>query len=729
MALNKKLLKQYFQDNPGNSFKTKHVAKDLDITDENEYQLLRKMLKELASEGVLDKGRKNHFALSRGRQILIGRVQLVKKRGGFVIPDVAIGKDIYIPSYNLLGALDGDRVEAEITGHPQGANPEGKVLRVLERKRSRFIGIMNKGRKFSRVIPVGNNYFEEILVPNTETSSKHHGKKVLVEVFDWGDGTKKPLGRVIRDLDSDNTTIDEEIVLKYELPGRFPPTVFRKANEVAVEPVGDTLDGRRNFTDLVVVTIDPEGARDHDDALSVEPLAEGGYRVGIHIADVSHYVERNGVIDREAAERGMSVYLEETYIPMLPAELSSDICSLVQDKDRLTLSVVVDMDEHGNVAGWEVCRGVIRSRYKLTFYEQAQAILEDDPETSQRFMDAVKPLQTLRDLCRKRKKIRKDTGNIDFDIPELELVRDDEGRIIDTKRRERLESHRLVEEFMITANELIADMLESKGISAVYRVHAEPEPKSILGLNDQLATISPELKISSGNGKVKSFQVARLLDKAQSMKLGELIGTMVLFSMKKALYSTENLGHFGLGSFAYTHFTSPIRRYPDLLVHRLVKTIIDPPGKKSRRPYELGDLMDICRYISTREQLIESAERESVDRTIADYMSSKTGEKDRAVIIEIRPQGLRVRLVENHVEGFIHVTRMSDDFYDINETLTELKGARRGKSYKLGDSINVILEKADRETGRIDFIPADIKPAVKNDRKVKQSRSTRARKR
>ena len=727
MALNKKILKEYFQSNPGDNLKTKHVARNLGITDEDEYQLLRTMLKELAAEGVLDKGKKNYYSLSRGRQTVVGRVQLLKKKGGFVIPDISIGKDVYIPSYNLFGALDGDRVEAEITGHPEGANPEGRVIRVLERRRSRFIGILYRGRKFSRVTPVGNQYFEEIFVPNTETSSKHNGKKVLVEVFDWGDGQKKPLGRVIRDLDSENTSLGEEIVLKYELPGRFPPAVSRKAKEIAEEPGSAILDGRRDFTDLVVVTIDPEGARDHDDALSIEPIPEGGYRVGIHIADVSHYVERNGVIDREAAERGMSVYLNDTYIPMLPAELSSDICSLVQDKVRLTLSVLANMDEHGNLAGWEVSRGVIRSRYKLT-YEQSQAILDDDPEMQQRFLDAVKPLKILQELSLKRKKIRRETGNIDFDIPEIEFVRDEEGRIIDTKRRERLDSHRLVEEFMITANELIADMLESKGIPAVYRVHAEPEPKAIIGLNNQLTAMNPELKIASGNGRVKSFHVARLLDKADHIKLGELVSTMVLFSMKKALYSTENLGHFGLGSFAYTHFTSPIRRYPDLLVHRLVKSLIDPPGKKSRRPYELDDLTDICRYVSSREQLIESAERESVDRTLADYMSSKTGEQFKGVIIEIRPQGLRVRLDDNHVEGFIHVSRLADDFYDANETLTEMKGAKRGKSYKLGDSINIRLEKADRETGRIDFIPADAKPAAVNDRKVKQRKSVRTRK-
>ena len=538
----------------------------------------------------------------------------------------------------------------------------------------------------------------------------------MVEIWGGGGEGGKPLGRVVRAID-DSLGPSREIALKYEFPEKFPAPVMAECRAVPTDPRPADLAGRIDLRKQVVFTIDPEDAADFDDALSARGLPGGALEVGVHIADVSHYVRPAGRIDREAQQRALSVYLHEAYVPMLPEALSSGACSLKESHDRLAMSVIMQFDAQGRLTASRIQQSVIRSRKRFD-YGEAQALIEAGGTKAGISREVAKTLMLLHGLSRKRIAGRSLAGRLDFDLPEALVERNSAGAPVDILRKPRLASHRLVEEFMVTANEVVAQKLAAGESPALYRVHESPDPESLENLNFQLRTLDPRLKVHSA-ANVSPAAFTEMLDLAEKQGWGELVSLLVVQSMKRALYSVENLGHFGLASGCYTHFTSPIRRYPDLIVHRLLKRVLGAPAEATAG-YSAEELAAICRNCSEREQLIETAERESDSRIEARFMQKHAGGKFAADIITIRPQGFRVRLREFFVEGFVHVSRLDDDYYGLGSEEAALIGASHGKIFRLGEQIEVILAASDPDSGRIDFVPARRSPvpvAGKRNRK------------
>ncbi len=712
MALQKKLLKKYFLESVAAPVKADQVARALGLKGQEEFEALRQMLDELAGEGMLERVRRDLYTLSGHGDTLRGRLQLVRRGYGFVIPDSG-GRDIFVKSLNLSNAMNGDRVEVRVLEKTEHGNPEGKVERVLTRARKRFVGRLEKRRNFAVIDPVEERVFGEILVPESEARPYKNGQKLLVEVFEWGGPGGRPLANVLRALGGPEAGPAEEILLKYELPEKFPGPVLGEARQAPAEVGPEELAGREDFRGLAVFTIDPESARDFDDALSLVRLPDGGCEVGVHIADVSHYVREKSAIDQEARERALSVYLDEAYVPMLPPELSSGICSLVEDRDRLTMSLVMRFGPDGKLLTHRLTPGVIRSGHRYT-YEEAQAVIEDGAAADQRLGGTVEPLRELWRLSQQRRAERLERGQLDFELPEPWLIRDVQGMVVGIARKQRLGSHRLVEEFMVSANELVAERLEAAEIPAIYRVHEEPDPEAIENMNFQLRTVDPRLVVKSRGKVPSSREIVRSLLLAEKLGLLELISPSVIQAMKRAVYSPQNVGHFGLASAAYTHFTSPIRRYPDLVVHRLLKTLLD--GKRfsaHQREAMEEDLLQFCLHSSQREQQADYAERESGDLMAARFMERHVGERFQAVITAVMNFGFRVRLEEHLVDGLVHVSQLTDDYYFMREEEAVLEGRRTHKLYRLGQRLEVVLTRADLELARIDFVPADLGRAVK----------------
>lgn len=709
MGISRKALQKYFeQAEHGSPVKAKQVARDLGVK-HKDYPALKQVLGELADEGLLDRVRKNSFALSGGGETVSGRIQIVRRGFGFVIPDSG-EDDVFVPGHSLGGAFDGDKVEVEITGRPGGDNPEGRIVRVISRARRRFVGDLQKRKKFSRLLPNDERVTTDILIPAEETSRLKNGQKIMVEVFDWSQSGRKPLGKVIRVLDRPDSPPEEEIILKYEFPERFPAAVLKEAEKVAVEPSEQNYGGRSDYRHLDTLTIDPADAADFDDALSWRPLDDGGAEVGVHIADVGHYVRPDGALDDEARERASSIYLHEAYVPMLPEVLSSGVCSLVERKDRFVMSVMIRLDAEGRIIGHRLTPSVIRSDKRLD-YEQAQSIIDKGAGAGDFSETTVRAVQSLARLSKKRIELRADNGRMDFDLPEPLVVRTASGKPDEIIRKPRLDSHRLVEEFMITANELVASRLAERKLPSLYRIHEPPDPEGVENVNFKLRTIDKSLEIPSSADKLSPAAYAEVIERAEELGLGELASLIVVQSMKRAMYSVENRGHFGLASECYTHFTSPIRRYPDLVIHRLLKYLIDEEREGTQHPGDLLSekaLADIALHCSTRERMIESAERESDDRVEALFMQRHQGEKFAALITSVKSNGFGVRLKDVYVEGYVYAGRMEDDYYEISTEESALVGKRNGRVFRLGESLDVILVESDPERQRIDFLPADL---------------------
>ena len=711
MAFSRKILKKFFVDNNAGPVKAKQVARALGIH-ENEYHSLREVLREMVEEGVLRRIRKNAFTLAEGGDTVTGRLQIVRKGFGFVIPDSG-GKDLFIRSSNLGGGFDGDRVEARVVGRSRKLSPEGEVSRVISRSRRRFTGILRKRKGFSSVEPLEEKVPTDFLIPGKGAARLKNGRKVLIEVFDWGAPGGKPLAKILRTLGEPGANPEEEIVLKYELPEKFPALVLRQGEELARDPSAEDLNGRQDFRSLAAFTIDPPDAQDFDDALSVRALPEGEVEVGVHIADVSYFVREGGALDKEARERATSVYLNETYLPMLPEALSSGVCSLLPGRDRLALSVCLRLDREGELQRSRFVRSVIRSSHRFD-YSRAQRVIDGEPGAGESVPRAViEALRLLAVLSEKRKLQRSRRGQIDFDLPEPLVVRNSAGDPVEIVHKPRLASHRLVEEFMISANELVASRLSRSRLPGVFRIHEPPDPEAVNVLNYQLRALDPGLNIEPGEDPLSPLTFSRLIQRAESLGFGDIVSLIVVQSLKRAIYSVENIGHFGLASDCYTHFTSPIRRYPDLLVHRLlIRTLgSERSGESSVETLE-DSLAEACAYCSRRELLIDEASRESDNLMQARLMKRHIGEIFDAVITSVKPHGFAIRLKNVLVEGFIPVSRLQDDYYRIDEEQARLIGDNRGTIFRLGQAVRVILRDSDPDTRKLDFIPEGLNARV-----------------
>lgn len=681
---------------------------------------LKAVLRRLIADGALVKIRGARVGLPDRMNLVVGRLSCSPAGYGFVVPE-ARGEgqgDLFVAAANIREALHGDRVVARVERHgpsplarpgrhPGARGPEGRIIRVLERANLRIVGrYEDDGRFGGHVVPFDKRVLHEVFVPPGEQAGATGGEMVAVEITRPPTATRNPAGRVLEVLGrlADPGVDLKVIVAKYGLPDAFPPEVEEEAGRVALPPGPAEAAGRTDFRGWLTVTIDPETARDHDDAVGVERRSDGGYRLAVHIADVAHYVREGGPLDQEAYLRGTSVYFPDRVVPMLPHALSSDVCSLVEGRDRLTQSVVIDLDARGRVRKTAFHDGVIRSAARLS-YQQAQAIVDGDAALGERFAPVVPSLLAMDELAKLMRARRYERGSLDFDLPEPRIVLDESGEMTGIVRHERLDSMRLVEEFMLAANEAVAAELDRAGAGALYRVHEQPDPERVEEFVDLAASLGCRMPSRREGIRPEDFQ--GVLRQIEGKPEEKLVSYLLLRTMKLARYHEENLGHFGLATGMYAHFTSPIRRYPDLVVHRALRALRQ--GRDADREAWLrGKLPEMGRHLSERERRASEAERELVEWKKVRFMAGRVGEAFAGYVTGVQAFGLFVELEEVYVQGLVHVSSMADDYYRFLEKAHLLKGESTGKVYRLGDWVEVQVARADLERRQLDFTLVDV---------------------
>lgn len=595
--------------------------------------------------------------------------------------------------------MDGDRVTVRIDDRGR-RGPRGIVIEILDRAHSHVVGVFHGERGHGWLDATRPKLGIDVLIPARGRGAAESGDLVVVEVTDWGEEGPGPAGRVERVLgpSGDSAAAVLAIQVGYGIPDAFPEAVEEAATALAARGIRPAdLEGRVDCRRDRVVTIDPADARDHDDAISIERLPDGARRIGIHIADVSHYVREGDGLDAEAWERGTSVYLVDRVLPMLPHALSSDLCSLVPGEDRLTLAAFLTVDRRGTLRGTRFARAVIRSAHRLSYEEAQEALDGETTPATERDTGLREDLRALLEVSRGFRDRRRARGSLDFDLPESRIVLDEEGAPIDVRRRERLDSHRLIEDLMIAANEAVASWAIEEGVPALYRIHEEPNPEKL----DTLRLLAGEFGLSfpQRNPRPRDFQ--RLLDAVKGRVEEPIISVQVLRSLAKARYETRNEGHFGLASPAYLHFTSPIRRYPDLVVHRQLARWLAGPARAREISGEW--LSATARHASAREENAARAERDSVELKKVEFMERHVGDHFDGTISATARFGFFVRLDAVDIEGLVHVSRLAGDHYVHDRTKHALRGRRTRRSYRLGDAVEVQVARVDREALRVDF--------------------------
>ncbi len=671
---------------------------------EGERKSFRRQLSQLESEGLVIKTRWKRYGVPERMNLVVGRLQGHAKGFAFVVPEHADQEDLFIPPADTNGALHNDKVVARRHNKGRGANTEGEVIRVLERNNKTIVGKLEKSKKYGFVIPDDSRLGQDVFVAREDYGGAAHQEKVVVEIIRWPEGRRNAQGRIIQRLghkDDPGTDI-LSIIHKHRLPLEFTPKAKEQADNVPDTVSEEDIRGRTDYRDQDVVTIDGADARDLDDAVHVKSHKDGSFTLGVHIADVSHYVRPGSPLDKEAFARGTSVYLVDRVVPMLPERLSNGICSLNPQVDRLTVSLEMDIDTRGDVKSYRLKKGVIRTRERMT-YDDVYGILEkEDAELVERYRPLVDQFKLMKELALILSRRRHRRGAIDFDFPELKVKLDDHGKPLEIVPRRRTIAERIIEEFMLVANETVARHFSGKAGKFVYRVHEKPSADKIIELNRFLHNLGHRIKDKEGVVEPKAVQ--QMLAQAEDKPHQRLVNTVTLRSMKQARYAAENAGHFGLAADYYTHFTSPIRRYPDLLVHRFITYSIaeQPPKKWQGQQRKLEEIAEHC---SRRERVAEEADRESVDMKKVEYMLGRVGETFDGIISGVTAFGLFVEL-DNSVEGLVHISNLHDDYYHYDEKQYSLVGENKGKTYRLADAVKVELVKVNKDERTLDFLLA-----------------------
>jgi len=659
------------------------------------------LLSELEGKGEVIKTRWHRYGVPERMNLVVGRLQGHAKGFAFVIPDSEEQQDVYIAPADTNGAMHNDRVIARLHSKSKGARAEGEVIRILERYNVTIVGTLDKGKKYGFVLPDDPRVGQDIFVSKDDYSGAVDQEKVVVEITRWPEGRHSPEGRIIQRLghkDAPGTDI-LSIIYKHQLPLEFSDEVLGDAEKTPEFIKPADLEGRTDFRDQDIVTIDGEDARDLDDAVGVIKT-DTGYRLGVHIADVSHYVRPGTALDQEASRRATSVYLVDRVIPMLPEKLSNGICSLNPRSDRLTVSLVMDIDPAGRVTDYRMTKGVIRTKERMTYDNVYRILREKDPDLMERYSSLVDQFRLMEELAEILTRRRAKRGAIDFDFPETKVKLDEKGKPIAIIPRARTISERIIEEFMLVANETVAQHFSELEQPFIYRIHEKPASDKIKELNEFIHNFGYHIKGSHDDIHPKALQ--QMLAKANGERYHRLISTVTLRSMRQAKYANHNAGHFGLAAQYYTHFTSPIRRYPDLLVHRFITYWLGEAAPKAwtSQVKKLKELADHC---SRRERGAEEADRESVDLKKVEYMEAHLGETFPGIISGVTAFGMFVEL-ENSVEGLVHISNMHDDYYHFNEKMYSLVGERRKKIFRLADPVTVKLIKVNKEARTLDFI-------------------------
>ncbi len=697
------LVTDWFRDNQESSISIKRLYDELKLKTHPMRSMCLDIVLELLDDGFL-KEKDGQFQLMQKSKFLEGVLQ--RRVGGknFLVPDDG-SENVFVAERNSAGAVNGDRVKVVLFARKPHSGLEGEVTEILKRAKDTFVGTLQVKGKFAYLVTPDKSD-KDIYIPLSSLKKGRDGEKAVVKVVEWPDTPdRNPVGKVIDILGAagENNTEMHAILAEYGLPYSYPENVEQAAEDISSEITDASLAGREDFRNVTTFTIDPRDAKDFDDALSIRPIKKGLWEVGVHIADVSYYVQEGSIIDKEAFKRATSIYLVDRTIPMLPEKLCNNLCSLRQDEDKLTYSVILEMTDAGVVKRSRIARTVIRSNRRFA-YEEVQAIIEreqqggKDPLPGDEFRQEIMTLDSLAKILRQK---RFADGALSFDRVEVRFDIDEKGHPVSVFFKESKDANQLVEEFMLLANRTVAESIGNvKGGNPktfVYRVHDEPDPERMENLQNFVAKFGYKLK-ATGDPVDMAKSMNKMLSEVKGKKEQELIETISIRSMQKACYTTENIGHYGLAFKFYTHFTSPIRRYPDLMVHRLLTRYLGGGRSVSQPKYE-----EYCEHCSGREQLAEQAERASIKYKQVEYMADRMGQVFDAVISGVTEWGIYAEIIENKCEGMIPIRSLGGDYFEFDEKNYCLIGQRTRKRYRLGDHVKVKVARCNLEKKQMDY--------------------------
>ena len=700
----KNIICQLVEDSCYVPMKEKELAVFMQVQSEDREEL-KSILAELVEQGKLELTKRGKYVKGSGKPLNLTGTFISNARGfGFVEID-GQEQDLFIPEEEVNGAFHKDIVSVELLKGQHGKRQEARVSAVLSHGITRLVGTFDKAGNFGFVIPDDDKIASDIFVPKERSKGAVTGHKVVVELTDYGDNKHKPEGKVVEILGHLNDPgVDILSIIKgFDLPVEFSERVLNQAQRVAKDVSDADREGRKDLRDVQMVTIDGEDAKDLDDAVSLEKK-DGNYYLGVHIADVTNYVQENSALDREALERGTSVYLVDRVIPMLPHTLSNGICSLNMGEDRLALSCLMTLDEKGTVTGYEIAETVINVDQRMS-YTDVNKILEGDAETINRYEPLVPMFRLMKELADIVREKRKKRGSIDFDFPESKIILDRDGKPLSIKPYERNAATKIIEDFMLLANETVAQHFYWLEAPFVYRTHDNPDPEKVMKLATFINNFGYFIKVKSGDNEIHPKEIQKLLGKIEGTPQEALISRLTLRSMKKAQYTVDCTGHFGLACQYYCHFTSPIRRYPDLQIHRIIKEQLRGRLLEKRIEHYQEILPQVAKHSSEMERRADEAERETEKLKKVQYMEDKIGQIFDGVISGITAWGIYVELPDT-VEGMIHVSRLAGDYYYYSEESYEMIGRDTGRCFKLGQRIRIMVDGVDYLQKSIDFVLA-----------------------
>jgi ribonuclease R len=682
------------------------------------------------NSGALVEIRGERFGLPDRMNLVVGRVSTNPRGFAFVDPEAAVDggpSSIFIAGTNLNQAMHGDRVVVRIEHRRDASRAEGRIVRILDRAAARIVGrydVDDAGRGF--VVPFDRRLVIDMQIPSSDSRGAKAGEMVTADIVRFPTATRPAVGRIVEVIGPiDAPGVDTQVIIrKYNLPDEHGEDAVAEATRIGTAISAKDRAGRTDFREWPTVTIDGETARDFDDAISLDRLPNGNFWLAVHIADVAHYVPEGSALDREAYERGTSVYFPERAVHMFPSELATGLCSLNPHVDRLVQSCLMEVDRKtGAVLRYEMHDGVIHSHARMTYTDVNTILTDRDAVMMDRYRPLVPLFERMHELFDVLHARRRRRGSIDFDLKESQIVLDDAGMVEAIVASQRNVAHRLIEEFMLLANETVAAHLEKVDMPSLYRVHEEPDPLKVEVFDEFIGTLGYSLAGVAGELEPRDFQ--RLVEKIQGKPEEKPIAFLMLRTMQKARYDPANLGHFGLAAEAYTHFTSPIRRYPDLVVHRALRESRRNPGDE-RRAELSDDLPEIARHTSERERRAADAERELVQWKKVRFMADKVGDEFEGYITGVSAFGLYLELIEHFVEGMVHISTMADDYYRFVERAHILRGEATGQVYRLGDRVKVQVIRVDMERRQIDLGLVGILEAVRRSEKARGARRSQA---
>lgn len=689
------LVANFFNKNSDKAYSLKQITDQLNLKKSAEKQITQNVIFDLIEDAFVTETSKGKYRTNMRANVMEGIFERRSNGKNSFIPDDDSGS-IFVAERNSAHAMNGDRVRVQIQAVRRGHEPEGEVVEILERKQTRFVGVLDVQSNYAFLLVDSKILANDIFIPKDNLKGGEDGDKAVVEVVEWPSRAKNPIGKVIDILGKagDNTTEMHAILAEFGLPYKYPEKVEKAADKISDKISEEEIKKREDFRKVTTFTIDPKTAKDFDDALSIQQLDNGLWQVGVHIADVTHYVQEGDIIDREAESRATSVYLVDRTIPMLPEKLSNELCSLRPNEDKLCFSVILDLDHDGFVRHSRIVKAIINSDRRFT-YEEAQAMIEGGDGD---FKKEVLKLDELAKLIRKR---RFDDGAIAFDRHEVGFEIDENGKPIGVFFKYAKDANKLIEEFMLLANRTVAESIgkvPGKSKTFVYRVHDKPNPEKMENLSEFIRRFGYKIKVDGSNTAI-SKSLNKLLAEVSGKAEETLISTIAVRAMAKAVYTTVNIGHYGLAFDYYSHFTSPIRRYPDMMAHRLLVRYALGEKSVSKKEYEAK-----CEHSSEMEQLAANAERASIKYKQVEFMADKLGVEFDAVISGVTEWGLYAEIVENKCEGMIPIRDLDDDFYEFDEKNYCLRGRRNKKEYRLGDSLKIKVARANLERKQLDFM-------------------------